>query len=92
MNVKKNIELLGLKAQDKVTGFKGVITSISFDLYGCVQAVVNPGTDKTGKPVDSHWFDVSRLKVTSTTPVMERPDFNFGVEKGPAEKPAMTKV
>lgn len=32
----KHIDLLGLKAEDKVTGFKGVITTLSFDLYGCV--------------------------------------------------------
>lgn len=48
-NVKKHISLLGLEAQDLVTGFKGIITSISFDLYGCVQAVINPGLNKDGE-------------------------------------------
>lgn len=65
MNIKKHLELLGLKVEDKVTGFKGVVSSIGFDLYGCVQAIVNPGIGKDSKPADSHWFDVNRLKVLS---------------------------
>lgn len=81
-----------MKVEDRVTGFKGVVASVSFDLYGCVQAIVNPGTDKDGKPKDSHWFDVNRLRVTSKSPVMERPNFDFGAVaegwKGPAEKPS----
>lgn len=96
MNVRKHIELLGMRVEDRVTGFKGVIASISFDLYGCVQAIVNPGIDKEGKPRDSQWFDVNRLKVTNKSPVMERPNFEFGPLaeplKGPAEKPACWKA
>lgn len=82
-------ELLGKKVQDKVTMTKGVVTSISFDLYGCVQAIVNPGIDKAGASRDSQWFDISRLKVTSDKPVMEVP--TFGLVKGPAAKPAFMK-
>jgi len=48
-NVKKHLSLLGLKVKDKVTGYTGVVASIGFDLYGCVQAIVNPGMDKDGK-------------------------------------------
>jgi len=36
----KHLEMLGKEGFDVVTGFDGVITSVSFDLYGCVQAVV----------------------------------------------------
>ena len=57
----KHLNLLGMKVEDKVTGFKGVVASISFDLYGCVQAIVNPGADKDGKLMEQCWFDVSRL-------------------------------
>jgi hypothetical protein len=88
--IRKHLELLGMKVEDRVTGFHGIVESISFDLYGCVQAIVRPGIDKEGKPKDSHWFDVGRLQIMSG-PVMDRPSFDFGAQaegrKGPAEKP-----
>lgn len=96
INIKKHISLLGLKVEDKVTGFKGVVASISFDLYGCVQAVVNPGLGKDGKPMDSLWFDVARLKVLDKKPVMQTPDFEYGPQaegrQGAAEKPVTYKA
>lgn len=92
MEIKKHLNLLGLKVEDKVTGFKGVVSSVCFDLYGCIQAVVNPGLDKDGKLGDQKIFDVGRLNILSEAPVMDRPNFDFGIEaegkKGPAEKPA----
>ena len=39
-NIEKHLDLLGRKVEDKVTGIKGVVTSVSFDLYGCIQAVI----------------------------------------------------
>lgn len=63
MNIRKHMEMLGLKVEDKVTGFKGVVTSVSFDLYGCVQTIVNPGVGEDKKPGESLWFDIGRLKV-----------------------------
>jgi hypothetical protein len=96
VDVKKHLDLLGMTAEDKVTGFKGVIASISFDLYGCIQAIINPGIDKDGKLKDQCWFDIGRLKITGKSPVMDRPDFQPspvpGQKKGPAEKPAFTKA
>lgn len=90
MECKKHIELLGIKATDAVTGFEGVITTMSFDLYGCVQAVVTPPIDKDGKLKDGKWFDVTRLKLSDEPPVMELPDFDKGYvaegRKGAAEK------
>lgn len=95
MNVKKHLELLGFPVQDKVTKMQGVVTSIGFDLYGCIQAIVNTGFDKDGNP-QSHWFDIARLDKTSITRVMEPPNYDFGIvaegRKGPAEKPSMNKV
>jgi hypothetical protein len=94
-NVKDHINLLGMRVKDKVTGYAGVITSISFDLYGCVQAIVHPGLDDNGKLKESNWFDVGRLEVTDDKPAMDQPDFDFGPaaagKKGPAEKPCFMK-
>ena len=93
-NVKKHMDLLGLKAKDNVTGYFGVITSVSFDLYGCIQAVLTPpyeGDD--GKYPSGTWFDVTRLKITGKKPVMQLPNFDMGYvsegKKGAAEKPDM---
>lgn len=96
VHVKNHLAMLGLKVQDKVTGFKGVVASVSFDLYGCVQAIVNPGVDKDGKPMDQCWFDIARLQVLASTPVMALPDFEFGPQaegrQGAAEKPSFNKA
>lgn len=80
----KHLNLLGLKVRDKVTGCRGVVTSVCFDLYGCVQAALQPEA-KDGKLPDSTWFDEKRLIVESDRPVMERPTFELIA--GPAEHP-----
>lgn len=90
--INTHLAMLGWRARDSITGMEGVIVSIGFDLYGCIQAIVHPGLDKDGKPRDSQWFDVSRLELMGKNPVMAQPDFVVGRVaeggKGPAEKPA----
>lgn len=91
MQILKHLNMLGLKVEDKVTGFKGVVASVSFDLYGCVQAIVNPGLDSAGKLGEQCWFDIARLKIIDENPVMNVPNFEFGIQaegkQGAAEKP-----
>lgn len=90
-DVKAALNLLGYRARDKVTGWSGVITSVAFDLYGCVQATLNPGVDKEGRLQDLHWFDLVRLEVSNER-VMNPPAFGFAppadYQKGAADKPA----
>jgi len=92
MKIKQHMDLLGMKAVDKVTGFKGVVTSVSFDLFGCIQAIVTPEVGEAGKQEDLQWFDVTRLRVTGEKPVMDLPNYELGYvaegRKGAAEKPA----
>jgi hypothetical protein len=94
-----DLRFLGLKVRDKVTGFVGVCESISYDLYGCIQAVVRQPMNDKGEVTDGRWFDVARLEVVDPKPVMEVPGKRFAVERtsepvkpsnthGPAEKPA----
>jgi hypothetical protein len=71
------LELLGLKVKDRVTGFTGVVSSICFDLYGCIQAIVSPAVDDKGAMPDGKWIDVSRLEVLDPAPVMEIPGGRF---------------
>lgn len=91
MKVQEHMSLLGKVVIDKVTGCKGVVSTVSFDLYGCIQAVVVPPADDKGKREAPAWFDVQRLTVVSKKPVMAVPNFEFGTiaegRKGPAEKP-----
>lgn len=93
MQVQKHIGMLGMKAVDKVTGYRGVVSSICFDLYGCVQAVVTPVAGKDGKKEKGHWFDVRRLLVTGKKRVMPLPNYDLGYvaegRKGAAEKPPL---
>jgi hypothetical protein len=95
----KDLELLGLKVRDRATGFVGVVSSVSYDLYGCISAVVAPPVDEKGALPDGKWFDTSRLEVLDPVPVMEIPGGRFAVTRsaspapstdrpGPAEKPA----
>lgn len=90
----QHLALLGLKVQDKVTGREGIVTSVCFDLFGCIQAAVDPGYKDDGSRYDCSWFDVNRLNILNYTPVMQQPPFstlNSPIaqgEHGPADKPA----
>lgn len=92
--LRKHFQIIGLKVRDKVTGFEGVVTTVSFDLYGCVQVVVSPPV-KDGDLKDGRWFDIQRLEILDTTPVMAIPSFEALATptpervhtRGPAEKP-----
>lgn len=84
IQVRPHLELLGFKVRDKVSGFEGVVTSIGFDLMGCVQCIVSPAADNTtGKKADSHWLDYKRLTKLSEQPVMDTPDFAYDVLEVP---------
>lgn len=75
--MKEHLHFLGLIVRDRVTGFEGVVSTIGYDLYGCVQAVVCPqGVKEDGKLKDQIWFDIKRLTAISGTPVMEQPTFD----------------
>ncbi len=90
----KHLALLGLMVTDKVTGREGVVTSVCFDLYGCIQAAVDPGYKEDGSRHEVSWFDINRLRVVTSKPVMEIPDFvSYGHpqaegKQGSADKPA----
>lgn len=87
------VNLLGCKGKDKITGFEGVVSSVGFDLYGCVQVALAPPVDKDGKLPSSIWFDVQRVDIKENERVMEVPDFKAMARKpsefkhGPADKP-----
>lgn len=89
----EHLELLGCRAKDKITGIEGIITSVCFDLYGCIQAVMTLKADDKGEYNMSAWLDVVRFEILDDNPVIERPNFVKGYvaegKKGAAEKPRM---
>jgi hypothetical protein len=92
--ITKTVDLLGHRARDKITGYEGVISSICFDLYGCVQAAITPAMNEKGELPVGQWFDVARLDILQGDAVMQRPDFEARApeprqyQHGAAEKPA----
>lgn len=90
--VDRSLGLLGLRGRDRVTGYEGVVSSVCFDLYGCVQLILTGKTGWDGKLQDCGIFDIKRVEILSTTPVMKPPDFATAnlepFSQGPAEKPA----
>lgn len=91
----EHFQFLGFKVRDKITGFEGVGTALSFDLYGCVQTVITP-TAVNGEMKDARWFDNNRLEIISNERVMRLPNFALELEerdeKGGAEKPAFSQL
>ncbi len=89
--MEKFYELLGWEVRDRVSGFQGVVGTIGLDLYGCVQAIVDPPVtkDKDGKQVreHGHWFDVTRLDKVGTKRVMEPIPPRFVDPPGGYDKP-----
>jgi len=73
--MQEHLKLLGFKVRDVVTGFEGVVGSIAFDLYGCVQAVVYAPKNEKGELPDGRYFDTKRLMTISDAPVMAAPTF-----------------
>lgn len=76
-NIENHLGLLGKKAKDSVTGFTGIVSTVSFDLYGCIQAILTPPV--TNGVIDQgHYFDVTRLVIIDEKPVMPLPNFDKG--------------
>lgn len=89
------LSLLGLQMRDKVTDYEGVVTSVSFDVAGCVQGLLTQKQPTESDNSKCRWFDVKRLEVVQGLPahktrVLEAPSFGVmptGTETGPEPKP-----
>jgi hypothetical protein len=75
--MRQHLALLGHHVRDVVTGTEGIVSSVSFDISGCVQGRVSP-TKKVGEKElpQSYWFDTKRLtEIGDGQPVMDQPSF-----------------
>ncbi len=54
---------LGDEVKDKVTGFRGIVTSMTLFLNGCTRCGVQPVMGKDGKIPDGVAFDEPQLEI-----------------------------
>lgn len=57
---------LGMKAQDKVTGFTGIVTGIVYYLSGSTEALVVPTIKPDGNYVEGRWFAIQMLNIVDS--------------------------
>jgi hypothetical protein len=66
MGIEDHLKLLGWYVAEKATGFRGVVTSVSFDISGCVTGLVQPkmgeGKSEKAELPEPRWFDTKRLE------------------------------
>jgi len=91
-----HFDLLGYESVDRVTNFRGVVTNLSYDLYGCIQVIIQPPMNSDGEIPESRWFDVTRIEVIGKEPVIMLPNFESGYvsdgRKGASDKPQILSV
>jgi hypothetical protein len=54
---------LGVIGKDKITGFKGVLTSRCEFLTGCNRYCIQPQELKEGKPIEGIYFDEEQIEI-----------------------------
>jgi hypothetical protein len=54
---------LGQEGKDKITGFKGILTSRVEYLTGCNQYGITPSIGTDGKLGEIHYFDEGRIEI-----------------------------
>lgn len=62
--------MLGKTVEDRITGFKGIVTGYVSYLSGCNQCLVTPRIKEDGTKREAEWFDEQRLEVVSGIPAI----------------------
>lgn len=83
------LDIIGEKASDKATGFKGTIVSMYYHINGCVHVLIKPkGVNKsTGNTHDAVEFDIRRIKCEKLEELTEAE-----LEKSRKEKPSPSPI
>lgn len=77
-------DLLGTKAEDIATGFKGKIISLIYHLNGCLHVEIKPeGVSAKNATFASHEFDIRRVKGEKIKPLKAK-----ALEKSIKETPS----
>jgi hypothetical protein len=77
---------LGAHVEDRITGFKGIVTGYVQYLTGCNQALIVPRIDEKGAMVDSAWIDEQRLIVGDEPRVSLENGANPGADRAPPKR------
>lgn len=83
----KDMDYLGWRVRDPITLVEGPVVSVSYDLNGCIMALVDRGYAADGKKQDSLWTDTKRLVKIGNGPLLSQPVFGPQVPGG-REMPA----
>jgi hypothetical protein len=74
--MKEHLSLLGHRVRDLITNFEGVVSSVSFDISGCIQAYVIAAMPNDKQELTKGgWFDTKRLLTLSEMPLADQPSF-----------------
>jgi len=73
---------MGSKVKDKITGFEGTITAVTFYLYGCTQYLVQP-IAKDGEQKEPDFIDESGLELLAEPEIPKQPLREGGKRKHP---------
>lgn len=91
-SIEDYMDLMGKTAVDKVTGYKGIVTCVTFDLYGCTQVVLTPPMKEDMTTNSGKYFDLNRINIMDNERVMPVPEFFSVGLKGPADKPVNDRM
>lgn len=72
---------LGDVARDRISGFQGVVTSITHFLSQCTRVSLSPQGLHDGKPIEAHWFDITHIEVLERGSFATKP-FQDGEKTG----------
>jgi len=59
----------GDKVKEKITGFTGIITGVSFYITGCNQYLLTPPVKDDGSSGEAQWYDEGRLEIVKSDAV-----------------------
>jgi len=65
---------LGDYVRDRVTGFKGIVTGITYFLNGCVRVAVQGEKLNAGVPTEVQWIDDVQLTAVTKSKLTVRPE------------------
>lgn len=83
---------LGDRVKDKITGFAGIITTITTYLHGCRRVGVSPEELKDGKPLDGQCFDEPQLELLNKSAYERKSDKVEQKTGGPHHQPPTPKL
>ncbi len=82
---------LGDTVRERVTGFEGVINSITRYVNGCERIAVQSAVLKDGLPADAQFFDIMEVDIIKRGKVKAEPVHDLRLPGGPRDIPPAIK-